>query len=151
VRSAATAAAPSYQQAAIELTCHIPDNETLVRADAVRLQQVLANLLDNALRHTRTRVDATLETRDDQAAITVTDDGEGIPADQLETVFHASTQPGAPATDPAAGSASPSPAPSSRTTAGPSPRPAPAMMGEPRSPYGSESSSVPGERRPSLG
>jgi signal transduction histidine kinase len=58
-------------------------------ADGDRIQQVLANLLDNALRHTppggAVRVSARQER--DEAVIEVSDSGDGIPADDLDTVF----------------------------------------------------------------
>lgn len=88
VRSAVAAAAPRYDQAGRALFVGLPDTQVPVVADAVRLQQVLANLLDNALRHTRTRVDVSLAVDDGHAVITVADDGDGIPADQLDAVFH---------------------------------------------------------------
>jgi signal transduction histidine kinase len=88
VRAAVAAAAPRYEQAGRVLEIDAPDDAVPVQADAVRLAQVLANLLDNALRHTRTRVDVALQVTGDQAVITVADDGDGIPADQLDAVFH---------------------------------------------------------------
>jgi len=88
VRAAVAAAAPRYDQAGRTLTVAVPEKEVTVSADSVRLQQVLANLLDNALRHTRTRVDVTLAVDAGAAVIRVLDDGDGIPADQLDAVFH---------------------------------------------------------------
>jgi signal transduction histidine kinase len=60
-----------------------------VVADGLRLQQVLANLLDNALRHTPKggRVDVAVTLAISSVRFTVTDDGEGIPPDQLGWVF----------------------------------------------------------------
>lgn len=58
-------------------------------ADGERLGQVLANLLDNALRHTPPGGTVTLhgEAVGDRARLVVADDGEGIPAEQLPHVF----------------------------------------------------------------
>ena len=59
-------------------------------ADADRIGQVLANLLDNALRHTPTGGAVRLacaQAPDGQIQFTVTDNGEGIPADQLDAIF----------------------------------------------------------------
>ncbi len=57
-----------------------------VRVDPDRMQQVLGNLLDNALRHTPVGGIVSI-TCQPPARILVTDDGEGIPPDQLEAVF----------------------------------------------------------------
>ena len=60
-----------------------------VSVDRTRIAQVLANLLTNALRHTPPGGHVTLSaTRHaDEAALTVRDNGDGIPADQLPHVF----------------------------------------------------------------
>ncbi len=57
--------------------------------DSVRLQQVLANLLDNALRHTPAggQVQVVVDRAGPSARIRVTDTGEGIPAGEVTTVF----------------------------------------------------------------
>ena len=61
----------------------------LVDADPDRLQQVLGNLLDNALRHTPPEGTVTVSCTHGPAAveIRVADTGEGIPPDQLGAVF----------------------------------------------------------------
>ena len=60
-----------------------------IRADAVRLSQVLANLTDNALRHTPPGGTVVIASKDedDAVAISVCDNGDGIAADQLEAIF----------------------------------------------------------------
>lgn len=60
-----------------------------LRADPDRLAQVLANLLDNALRHTPPggEVSVAARARDGSVLLTVTDSGEGIPAGQLPHMF----------------------------------------------------------------
>lgn len=62
-----------------------------LRADPDRLQQVLFNLVDNAIKYGRpggeVRVGATLETRAQSVEIWVADDGAGIPPEALERVF----------------------------------------------------------------
>lgn len=87
VRSAVAAAAPRYEQAGIVLSSDLPDEAALVSADAVRVQQVLANLLDNALRHAAGRVELTVTARGGTVTVELVDDGRGIPADQLESIF----------------------------------------------------------------
>ncbi len=67
--------------------------EIVVRASRDRLRQVLVHLLDNAIKYSAmgTQVSVLAAAEDAQSPrwveIRVTDDGPGIPADQLETVF----------------------------------------------------------------
>ena len=58
-------------------------------ADPARLQQIVSNLLANAIKFTPEggRIDVRLETFEGQARLTVSDDGEGIPAELLPHVF----------------------------------------------------------------
>lgn len=87
VQAAAAAASPRYEQAGVALRCSVPDSAAPVLADGIRLQQVLSNLLDNALRHTRSQVELSLAVSGGRARIAVQDDGDGIPAEHIETVF----------------------------------------------------------------
>ncbi|HLI33218.1 MAG TPA: HAMP domain-containing sensor histidine kinase [Solirubrobacteraceae bacterium] len=66
----------------------LPVGGTL-RADAERLTQVLRNLIRNAVAHTKPggRVSVVARARDSKLEIAVSDDGPGIPPDQLELVF----------------------------------------------------------------
>jgi signal transduction histidine kinase len=54
-----------------------------VDADPARLQQVLLNLVDNALKYAKTRVDVELDGRQ----VRVTDDGPGVPPEHREAIF----------------------------------------------------------------
>ena len=60
-----------------------------VLGDAARLQQAVSNILTNATKFTEVRghVDIRVETKADQASISVTDDGIGITRDFLPYVF----------------------------------------------------------------
>ncbi len=60
-----------------------------VAADLTRLRQVLDNLLDNAVKYGRPggAVSVTCDQVDGRAIITVTDDGIGVPAEELPHVF----------------------------------------------------------------
>ncbi|WP_245872913.1 HAMP domain-containing sensor histidine kinase [Deinococcus planocerae] len=58
-----------------------------VVADPDRLRQVAANLVENALRHARARVEVWVETDADAARLHVDDDGPGIPEESRELVF----------------------------------------------------------------
>ena len=88
--AACEAAAPRYTAKGVTLSCEPAGDQPLVLADADRIGQVLANLLDNALRHTPAGGMVQLacaQAPDRQIQITVTDNGDGIPADQLDAVF----------------------------------------------------------------
>jgi two-component system, OmpR family, phosphate regulon sensor histidine kinase PhoR len=64
--------------------------ELCVRADPGRLEQVLGNLIDNAIKYGRSEGRVTVGARvvdGGQAEISVQDDGPGIPAEALERVF----------------------------------------------------------------
>ncbi|HVW45237.1 MAG TPA: ATP-binding protein [Amycolatopsis sp.] len=67
----------------------LPDEPVVVRGDAQRLHQVLANLLANGRTHTPpgTTVTTRLATPADSAVLTVTDNGPGIAPDLLPLVF----------------------------------------------------------------
>jgi len=91
VDAAAAQAAAAYAQRCVALEVHVVEEavDVVVEADAVRLGQVLTNLLDNALRHTPPggRVELGVEREGDAVRVRVSDDGEGIPAEHLPFVF----------------------------------------------------------------
>lgn len=58
-----------------------------VDGDADQLNRALRNLADNAARHAQSRVAFTLVESGRIATLTVSDDGPGIPRDQMERVF----------------------------------------------------------------
>jgi signal transduction histidine kinase len=57
--------------------------------DRSRIGQVIRNLLSNAIKFARPggRVAVSVETRDDTVLVSVVDQGVGVPADELETIF----------------------------------------------------------------
>jgi len=87
--AAVAAARPRYQAKAVHVDLLRPAGSCPVYADQERLQQVLANLLDNALRHTPGggHVELAVTGEAHQVRFRVHDDGEGLPPDQLEAVF----------------------------------------------------------------
>lgn len=66
-----------------------PDQNLWVMADYGRLDQVLSNLVVNALRHTPPGGNITLKTKqvDDTVHLTVQDSGTGIPPEELPYIF----------------------------------------------------------------
>jgi signal transduction histidine kinase len=89
-RGAVAFAGPSFAAKGVGLECGVTGAVPMVPADPARIQQVLGNLLANALRHPPAGGHVRVQVRADQArwvCIEVADDGEGIPADQLEAIF----------------------------------------------------------------
>ncbi len=58
-----------------------------VNADVARLQQMLANLIDNAIKYGGMNIEVRVRAVDESAEISVTDDGEGISPDVLPRLF----------------------------------------------------------------
>jgi signal transduction histidine kinase len=90
VRGAAAALQPLFREKGQALVLDLPDEHLPVEADPRRLEQALLNLLANAHQHTPagTRVVAAGRAGAGAAvALSVSDDGPGIPAGQLEAVF----------------------------------------------------------------
>ena len=67
----------------VQVAADVPE----IWADADKLDQVMANLLENAVRHGAGRVTIVIEPVDDGAAVTVMDEGEGIPVELHDRVF----------------------------------------------------------------
>lgn len=85
VAIARSVAAPGVEVSAL-IDTSIP---ALIRTDPVRLRQVMANVVGNAVKFTesgRVRVLASAE-RDARLSLEVSDSGAGIPADELQTIF----------------------------------------------------------------
>jgi two-component system sensor histidine kinase ResE len=80
---------PLAEDRELSLGVSVPDQPVYVFADAGRLQQVLHNLLENALRYTEAggRVEVRVEKAPGEARLTVADTGVGIPAEDLPYVF----------------------------------------------------------------
>jgi len=86
--SAISAAAPNFNRAVLTLSLEPPD-DCVAMVDPDRLQEVLTNLLSNALRHTPQGGKVTLGAVNDGQTVrlSVTDNGEGITAEHLPRVF----------------------------------------------------------------
>jgi two-component system sensor histidine kinase BaeS len=88
IAAATDLAAPALERAGLRLTVDVP-LALSAHADPDRLAQVLANLLSNAVRYTPPGGTVTVgaERRPADVLISVSNTGEGIPADDLEHVF----------------------------------------------------------------
>jgi two-component system sensor histidine kinase BaeS len=75
--------------AGVTVTTEIPADLPIADLDPIRMREVLANLLANAIRHTPSGGSVTVrgEVTDDQLGIRVVDTGPGIDADVLPHVF----------------------------------------------------------------
>lgn len=58
-----------------------------VLMDESKMRQILRNLLNNALKYRKQRIDLTLEERNGSFCLSVGDDGDGIPTEQHQNIF----------------------------------------------------------------
>jgi two-component system, sensor histidine kinase len=89
LRSAIETTRPALEAARHELTVEMPAEPIMVLGDAVRLTQVFANLLTNAVKYTNAggHIRIRAERGGDHAIVSVRDNGIGIPPAQLASVF----------------------------------------------------------------
>jgi two-component system sensor histidine kinase BaeS len=88
IRSAVDLARPGILAGHHVLTASVPDG-LIARADPDQLAQVLANLLQNAIRYTPSggRIEIRAEQRPGDVLVAVTNTGDGIPREDLPRVF----------------------------------------------------------------
>lgn len=80
----------------LKLEVHPAPVPVVVDADVARLQQILLNLLRNAIKFTGTggRIALAVAIRDDMLRVTISDSGIGIAAEAIERIFSAFEQAG---------------------------------------------------------
>jgi signal transduction histidine kinase len=81
--------APMMQRAGVALCVETPISLPPLRTDGQRLEQVLVNLLGNAMRYTPSggRIVMSAGQEGDNVKITLADSGAGIPADELPRIW----------------------------------------------------------------
>lgn len=81
---------PIISAASHTLNVTMPEKPITLRGDAVRLSQVVTNLLSNAAKYTPDggTIELVVSRQNGTAQITVKDNGLGIPPDMLEAVFN---------------------------------------------------------------
>jgi len=72
---------------AVKAEWELPDASVPAWADPQRFRQIMRNLLSNADRHGGSTVRVTIETIDSQIAVKVSDDGGGVPPEDVERIF----------------------------------------------------------------
>lgn len=89
VRSAARAAAPALAKRRQRFVIELPKEPLWTRADAVRLEQIVSNLLVNAAKFTpeEKQIRLTLQREDDHGVLRIKDEGIGIPREMQERIF----------------------------------------------------------------
>lgn len=76
-----------FTEQPIDITCDLPQHRVPVEAEPTSLSEMLANIVENAMIHGKGEVKLVLRVVDRAARLTVTDQGPGIPAAELELVF----------------------------------------------------------------
>ncbi|MGH2941135.1 MAG: sensor histidine kinase [Solirubrobacterales bacterium] len=81
----------SAEERGVHLAAELPDGKVLAEADAEKVQRVLFNLIQNAIRHTPADGSVTVRAKGGPGGVEVevADSGEGIPAGEGERVFEA--------------------------------------------------------------
>lgn len=89
IHSAAERMKAQAERANLKITVHCDDNLHTMRADYARLEQVLVNLIHNAVKFTKSGGEISLfaESIDNGVRFAVKDTGIGIPAESLNRIF----------------------------------------------------------------
>lgn len=89
IEDALQACRPLIDAARHELVLSLPDEPVCVDGDLVRLSQIIANLVNNAVKYTPSggRIELTLVERPGEAAVVVSDSGIGIAPDMVPRIF----------------------------------------------------------------
>lgn len=82
---------PQMKRSAVALATHLPETDIIVSGGRIRLEQVVVNLLSNAVDAVKDQPDPRIELKlaleGNQAVLTVTDSGKGIDSETLPQIF----------------------------------------------------------------
>jgi len=94
IRAALDMSDSGLRQSDRRLTVNVPSHPIAVDGDRVRLVQVVANLLNNAVKFTGAggRIDVRVTPKGERVEIQVQDDGLGVPRDRLNHIFEMFSQ-----------------------------------------------------------
>lgn len=89
IHNAVDTVRPLLERERQSLTLDVPERPIYMQADPVRLSQVFANLLNNASRYTQSggRIALAAVVEGNAVRVTVTDNGKGISAEDLSSIF----------------------------------------------------------------
>ncbi len=81
----------AYQDARVPVVL-LTEKPVMIMGDNEELRRAVGNLLDNAVRYAKSRVEVTVNVDHEQAVISVSDDGPGIAPEDRERVFERFTR-----------------------------------------------------------
>ena len=89
IRQAATSWQPQLTSGEVSVSLEVPDDLPPVNIDWQRVNEVLHNIVENAVAHTRKggAIKITASQKGKWVGVSVSDTGEGIPADDLPRIF----------------------------------------------------------------
>jgi len=89
IRGAIQRVTPEAEERGVRLELHVPREGLLSRTDSHRVEQILVNILRNAIRHSPAfgSVTATVEAEGDGVVFRVEDEGPGIAEENVEGIF----------------------------------------------------------------
>ncbi len=94
VSNAVETSRPLREKALQNLEIHLPPAPVILHADPVRLEQIFGNLLNNAAKYAgyESHVTLTATAENGSVAISIRDNGPGIPPDRLSDIFEMFSQ-----------------------------------------------------------
>lgn len=79
---------PNAEVKGLAISARLPERPVTVRADESKLKEVVGNLIDNAIKYTKTgSVTVSVEKKDKVVRIVVSDTGAGIPGETMSKLF----------------------------------------------------------------